>query len=182
MGGEQVECLDFFAKEWNPIFFTERNLKEDTPWRERKDTSVEVIEPPIFSTERNLEVEVLEGGNGNLPGPGHAEVDDFESFLWDCEDSVPGCNIAEVENFVKGCASLADLRSGKGPAGERQEAWFDERSSAPLTGDLGMPDVEHEDQKVRVTTATGIYRRFQVQVRDHLNPILNNKLMCLIES
>lgn len=157
MREEQGRCSDFFVKGWDPIFSTKREFNDFIPWKERK-------------------IAVL-GGVGFV----EAEGDDLSSFVSEYEDEVFDSSIQEVKEFMKGAASLAALEQGQGPAGFQRGAWIDEKYWDVSTNDLGgknsenpawemdIVDVEQEakecyNQKGRVTTATGIYRRLKLQV------------------
>jgi hypothetical protein len=86
-----------------------------------------------------------------------ADGDDFGIFLQDSEDSVPSCEVREVEEFCQD-ARLDDLKSGMGATGQRRAAWLDDRSCASLTS--GVREYQNP------LTATALYRLLKVPVWD----------------
>ena len=110
-----------YTKEWNPEFSKDRGFKDQRP-----------------------HVETKRGINAALDGVG------LGFFLTDIEDELPSRAVEELEEFCQNVV-VEDLGSGKGSAGQRRDAWLDDRSRGP-TGSRYIR--KHENP----LTATGLYR------------------------
>jgi hypothetical protein len=106
---------------------------------------------PIFSKDRNFK----EDGSWKHK---FADGDDVGSFLQEYEGSLPCFRAEEIERYCQG-ASLDDLQSGAGSAGQRRAAWLDDRSCE------GLPSSSCVRKYENPLTATGLYRHLKIPVR-----------------
>jgi len=105
---------------------------------------------PIFSKDRNFKQE------GSWKD-GYGDGDDFGIFPDDCDGAEPSFKLQEIEGFCRG-ASLDDLQSGAGLAGQRRAAWLDDRGRDREISRLGYRKYE------RPLTATELYRHLEAPV------------------
>jgi hypothetical protein len=96
-----VTPLDCYAKEWDPVFSTDRDIKED--WSQS-----------YVDQKRAILANFCDG---------------IELFFRDSDASIPDCKVEELLEFAASL-SLEDLKAGSGSAGLRRGSWLDERSSS----------------------------------------------------
>jgi hypothetical protein len=112
---------------------------------------------PVFSKDRRFK----EDGSWKDIDIDDDEVDgdNVGILLQEDEGSVPPFKTQEIEEYCHG-ASLDDLESGAGCAGQRRGAWLDDRSCDGLPSSLCVREYEN------LLTATGLYRFLKIPVRN----------------
>jgi hypothetical protein len=107
---------------------------------------------PVFSKDRKFKED---GSWKDIEVDGG---DDIGILVQEDEGPVPSFKTLEIEEYCEG-ASLDDLESGAGSAGQRRQAWLDDRSCDGPPGSLRVREYENP------LTPTGLYRRLKLRVR-----------------
>jgi hypothetical protein len=109
---------------------------------------------PVFSKDRKFKEDGSWKDNVEVDGG-----DDIGILVQEDEGSVPSFKTLEIEEYCEG-ATLDDLESGAGCAGQRRLAWLDDRSCDDPPSTLSVREYENP------LTATGLYRHLKKRVRD----------------
>jgi len=109
---------------------------------------------PVFSKDRKFKEDESWKGKLEVDGGG-----DIGILVQEEGSSAPSFKTLEIEEYCEG-ATLDDLESGAGCAGQRRLAWLDDRSCDDSPSTLSVREYENP------LTATGLYRLLKKRVRD----------------
>lgn len=133
-----AEPRDLFAKIWDPIFFTTRNMK---------DCPVAVVEGELQPT--------------NTASDSSNSVSDTLSYFWGTQDDIPQSSVDEVKEYAD-LASMKELLDPPSVAACRRGSWLDDLESRNMVN--GPTRRIYNDMPMSAAT---LYRALQAQVTSH---------------